>query len=196
MKKVPDIILRAIEPEDLDILYKVENDISLWGVGVTNVPYSRYMLHDYIASAVGDIYTDKQVRLMIENSERKIVGIVDIIDFDPRHMRAELGIVILCEYRRQGYAAAAVHKAISYARQILHLHQLYVFIDEENKISLDFFEKVGFECSATLKDWLFTGKKYKNAVLMQYFYKKTTKNVAGKKNICTFATANETRGFG
>ena len=88
---LPKIKLRAMEPEDLDVLYKIENDTSLWGVGVTNVPYSRYTLHDYIANSVGDIYTDKQVRLMIDNEQGQTVGIIDITDFDPRHRRAELG---------------------------------------------------------------------------------------------------------
>lgn len=169
MKEFPQIDLRAMEPEDLDLLYKVENDVSLWGVGVTNVPYSRYTLHNYIANAVGDIYTDKQVRLMIENQNHETVGIVDITDFDPHHMRAELGIVIQCQYRNQGYATAAVDKAICYARDVLHLHQLYIFVDEENKESLGFFKSVGFRHSATLKDWLFMGDKYRNAVFMQYF---------------------------
>ena len=57
------IHLRAIEPEDLDFLYRIENDVKLWNVGITNVPYSRYALHDYVANASGDIYTDHQVRL-------------------------------------------------------------------------------------------------------------------------------------
>ena len=34
--------LRAIEPEDLDLLYQIENNTELWQVGATNVPYSRY----------------------------------------------------------------------------------------------------------------------------------------------------------
>ena len=40
------IKLRAIEPEDLEVLYKIENDVRLWNIGVTNVPYSKYTLHD------------------------------------------------------------------------------------------------------------------------------------------------------
>ena len=44
MKTLPDIRLRAIEPEDLDLLYRIENDRELWNVGTTNVPYSRYTL--------------------------------------------------------------------------------------------------------------------------------------------------------
>ena len=50
----PSIHLRAVEPEDLDLLYKIENDVKLWNVGATNVPYSRYTLHDYVANASDD----------------------------------------------------------------------------------------------------------------------------------------------
>ena len=66
--------LRAIEPEDLDLLYQIENDQSLWKVGTTNVPYSRYTLHDYIASSSDDIYADRQVRMIVENDEGETVG--------------------------------------------------------------------------------------------------------------------------
>ena len=55
MSQLPSVHLRAIEPEDLDLLYRIENDIKLWNIGATNVPYSRYTLHDYIANASGDI---------------------------------------------------------------------------------------------------------------------------------------------
>ena len=82
--------LRAIEPEDLDMLYRVENDVKLWNVGITNVPYSRYALHDYVANASGDIYTDHQVRLIVENGHKQVVGIADIVDFDPGNRRAEI----------------------------------------------------------------------------------------------------------
>ena len=33
------LTLRAMEPEDIDLLYRIENDRSLWDVGSTNVPY-------------------------------------------------------------------------------------------------------------------------------------------------------------
>ena len=33
------IRLRAMEPEDLDVLYQIENNQKLWDVGTTNVPY-------------------------------------------------------------------------------------------------------------------------------------------------------------
>ena len=96
------IRLRALEPEDLDFLYEMENEESLWEMGCTNVPYSRQVLLDYITTATADIYTDKQVRLIVENEQQEAVGIIDLMNFDPRHQRAELGIVIKKEHQHQG----------------------------------------------------------------------------------------------
>ena len=84
---LPQVKFRAIEPEDLDLLYRIENDRKLWNVGTSNVPYSRYALHDYVAHASSDIYTDRQVRMIIETTEGENVGIVDLVDFDPSNRR-------------------------------------------------------------------------------------------------------------
>ena len=108
--------LRAIEPEDLDLLYRIENDVRLWNVGTSNVPYSRYVLHDYVANVTNDIYADRQVRMMIDNAEGQTVGIVDLVNFDPANRRAELGLIILNDFRRQGYATATLHQICDYAR--------------------------------------------------------------------------------
>ena len=164
---LPTVTLRALEPEDLDMLYHIENDQKLWNIGATNVPYSRYALHDYIAHASADIYTDKQVRLIRENGEGKAVGLADIVNFDPKHCRAELGIIIATPFRRMGYAQAAVAWVTRYAFSQLHLHQLYVVIAADNEPSLSLFRKAGFEQTLSLRHWLFDGSAYHDAVLMQ-----------------------------
>lgn len=168
-RSLPVVRLRAIEPEDLDMLYGIENDTKLWNVSVTSVPYSRYTLYDYIANSKNDIYSDRQVRMMVENGGGEVVGIVDLINFDPKHLRAEIGIVIKREYRNQGYAQAAIGEICDYALNVLHLHQLYALVNKDNPHSLKLFEKTGFSVSSELKDWLFDGKNYHNAVLMQLF---------------------------
>ena len=135
------IHLRALEPEDLDMLYQIENNRELWSVGVTNVPYSRYILQEYIATQKGDIYADRQVRLMIEDSEGECVGIADIINFEPQHMRAEVGIVII----------------------------LYAYVDVDNGPSLMLFKKAGYSRQAVLGEWLYDGRNFHDVVLMQLF---------------------------
>ena len=78
-----------MEPEDLDLLYRIENDRRLWNVGTTNVPYSRYALRDFIAHSTGDIYTDGQVRMIVETAEGEPVGVADMMSFDAKNNRAE-----------------------------------------------------------------------------------------------------------
>ena len=164
----PYINLRAIEPEDLDLLYKIENDELLWDTGLNNVQYSRYILHEYIANSKGDIYTDKQVRLIIEN-DKESVGIIDLIDFNQKNMRAESGIVRQKKHRNKGDGQAAILHIIKYAKDVLHLHQLYAYIDIYNKNSINMFKKIGFTSSLELEDWLYDGEKYHKAIIMQYF---------------------------
>ena len=170
MKSNPTIFLRAIEPEDLDLLYRIENDRSLWNVSATNVPYSRYTLHEYIANSTGDIYADRQVRLMIENGEHDVVGIVDLVNFDPANCRAELGLIIEEPYRQSGYAQAAVEAICDYAVSVLHLCQIFAFIDADNTPCITLFRKLQWNESARLKKWLFDGKDYHDAIVMQRLF--------------------------
>lgn len=167
------VMLRAIEPEDLDLLYQIENNQDLWNIGITNVPYSRYMLANYIASASNDIYKDQQLRLIIENQEGTTVGIIDLQNFDIRHSRAEVGIIIIDEYRKKGYAYEAMQLMIKYCNDILHINQLYAIIDEENNASIKLFRKSGFNHLVPLKQWFFDGETYKDGILAQLFFKKS-----------------------
>lgn len=90
-----DIIrLRALEPEDLECLYQWENDMDLWEVSDTLTPFSLFTLKKYIETCHLDIYTTKQLRLMIERVDTNArIGLVDLYDFDPYHQRAGIGII-------------------------------------------------------------------------------------------------------
>lgn len=176
---MPVVRLRAMEPEDLDALYRIENDRDVWDVGENNVPYSRYILHDYIANASADIYADKQVRMVVENEKGQLVGVADVVNFCPSHARAEVSIVICREHRKKGYARAAIRQIMDYALRTLHLHQLYAVVREDNMPSLNLFSSLGFKSKTVLDDWLFDGKDYHNAVVMQFFCKKVVEKFGG-----------------
>jgi len=155
------IRLRAPEPEDLDKLYIWENDASLWEMGSTLSPYSRYELKQYIADAGHDIYDRKQLRLIIELKETNTaVGTIDLYDFDPHHRRAGVGILIDTAHQRKGYAKNTLQLLINYAFSFIKIHQLYAYIPLTNTPSLQLFEQCGFETIGILKDWLFTTNGY------------------------------------
>lgn len=161
--------LRAIEPEDLDILYKWENDTEIWNLSDRLAPLSLYVLKQYLENAHKDIYESKQLRLIIQlRGEKRAVGAIDLFDFDPFHKRAGIGILIAEKGdRRKGFAKEALEILISYAFDTLKLHQLYCTISSENKGSLELFKQSGFEITGTKKEWLWDGEKFLDEHFLQ-----------------------------
>jgi diamine N-acetyltransferase len=162
------VSLRAIEPEDIELLYSWENDPEIWEVSHTLVPFSKYILALYIKNSDKDIYESKQLRLMIDTSDGKTIGAIDLFDFDPYHSRVGIGILIHnSEDRSKGYASAALELLITYCFDKLNIHQLYVNIETGNKISLALFEKHGFKICGTKKEWIQTPSGWKDEAMMQ-----------------------------
>jgi diamine N-acetyltransferase len=150
------IFLRALELSDVQTLYVFENDTSAWQVSDTVMPYSSFALEQYVLEAVNtDIYTSKQLRLVIcECSNGKPIGLVDLFDFSPKHLRANIGMLIHTDYRKNGYASEALQLLIDYAFTILNLHQLSCTLTPDNIGSIKLFQKHGFILAGTKKEWL------------------------------------------
>lgn len=163
------IKLRALEPEDLEILYKWENSTELWLHGNTIAPYSKYALKKYIAETqLQDIYESKQLRLMVETVDSKItIGIIDLYDLDVRNNRAGVGILIDEKFRNNGYAKQTLEIIKNYAFNFLGLYQLYAYISAENKYSLKLFENAGYHFAGILKNWILENDKYKDVKIVQ-----------------------------
>ncbi len=163
------ITLRALEPEDIELLYTWENNSEIWEVSNTKAPFSKYILAQYIKESVRDIYETKQLRLVIQNEKMKPVGAVDLFDFEPYHLRAGVGILIHnANHRKKGYALDALLALSYYALNILGLTQLYANISSDNQASIHLFEKAGFERAGIKKNWLKTREGWKD----EFFYQK------------------------
>jgi diamine N-acetyltransferase len=171
--KYKNIKLRALEPEDLELLYDWENDETYWSISNTVSPFSKYTLKRYIENSHKNIYESGQLRLMIEQTEDKItIGTIDIFEFDPFHKRAGIGILIADEaYRRKGYASLALTCLIDYCFKTLQLHQLYCNILSDNIVSINLFKKYGFSQSGIKKDWIMTGSGYMDVLMFQLINK-------------------------
>ena len=89
------IILRALELEDIDFLFETENNELYWEVSNTQSPFSKFVLNNYLKNAHLDLYEAKQLRLVVaEKTSGKSVGMIDLFDFEPLHLRAGIGILI------------------------------------------------------------------------------------------------------
>lgn len=152
--------LRAMEPSDIDNLYVWENDPEIWRVGANTAPVSRARLQRFIKEQDYDIYATRQMRLIVE-AEGRVIGAVDIMDFDPQHMRFSLGILIYKKSdREKGYAHEVIEAVKEYGLKTLNLKQIWVEIDDFNKASIAMFESCGFRHCGTRKAWVCYGGEF------------------------------------
>lgn len=162
------IKLRALEKEDLEFIFDIENNESYWEVSSTMTPFSKDILKQYLANAHLDIYEAKQLRLVITDAvSNEHIGLIDLFDFNPQHQRAGIGILILNKYQHKGYATETLKLFINYAFTKINLHQMYANIPLDNSNSIDLFQKMGFKLAGTKKDWLLSDGKYKDVNLYQ-----------------------------
>ena len=167
------IFLRALEPEDLEFIYSIENNEEIWEISNAQTPYSRFLIRQYLENAHQDIYEAKQLRLAICEKDGFIaLGLIDLFDFDPVNQRAGIGIIIRNEeHRNKGVGKEALGLLIDYAFQRLQLHQLYANIDTGNVASITLFTNFGFEQIGVKKDWNRVDNQYKDEALYQLIHK-------------------------
>ncbi|HUI32783.1 MAG: GNAT family N-acetyltransferase [Dysgonamonadaceae bacterium] len=160
--------LRAPEPEDLEVLYKWENDTDIWQYGTAISPYSKFILKQYIADAQTDIFQSKQLRFMIVlQKTNDVVGTIDLYDFDAINSRCGVGIYIDSEHRQKKLATQALSILQNYAFNFLRINQLYALIPRKNKASLRLFQSSGFSKSGILKQWISTQDTFEDAIIVQ-----------------------------
>ncbi|MCD8293607.1 MAG: GNAT family N-acetyltransferase [Prevotellaceae bacterium] len=162
------VYLRAVEPEDLEVLYSLENDPRMWNVSNFTVPYSKYALKHYIESSAYDMFADRQLRLVIVSRQEGVVaGTVDITDFVPLHARGEVGVAVLKEYQGRGYATEALQLLCNYAFRFLFFRQLVAHVVADNTTCLHVFTSCGFEQCGYLKAWWMIEGEPRDVLLLQ-----------------------------
>jgi diamine N-acetyltransferase len=137
----------------------------MWADSDTHNPLSRHDLHQYIENTTGDIYRDGQLRLIIEDSQlsTKIVGCIDLFDFDARNRKAAIGMYIAPDARGRGVGKQAVQLLLDYAFNFLHLRMVYAIISVNNVACSRLYEQMDFLPSSSLRAWTLEG----DAILWQ-----------------------------
>lgn len=188
--------LRPLEPEDLELLYTIENDPSLWDTSNTDAPYSRFALKNYIASSAS-IHECSQLRQIIDlsnssNEPSQPVGMIDLTNYSALNARAEVGITLLKAHRGKGLGSQALQLLEMFAVQRLRIHTLYASISPNNKASLNLFIGNGYKQVATLPRMaIFTRQIPRYGTIHEVFLKKTRRKFGTSQKCCTFALAIE-----
>ncbi|MFL1896465.1 GNAT family N-acetyltransferase [Aquimarina sp. 2-A2] len=165
--KGESVYLRALEPTDLDFLYTIENDEEIWELSSTQAPYSKFLIKQYLENSHQDIYEAKQLRLVICKNDAEVLGLIDLYDFNPKHGRVGVGIVVAnANNRGKGYGSEALRLVIQYSFAYLHVHQLYANVSGNNTRSRTLFEANGFLKVGVKKDW----NRYKDGFQDEILY--------------------------
>tara|TARA_B100000575_G_scaffold167761_1_gene134236 strand:+ start:20138 stop:20644 length:507 start_codon:yes stop_codon:yes gene_type:complete len=165
-----NLSLRALEPSDLDLLYDIENDESLWIYSNTRSPFSKHTLKKFIQNSHLDITEHKQIRLVI-NDDNTSYGFIDLFDYDIINRRVGLGIIIFKEYRSKGIGSTSLKLAEDYLLNFVPIHQIYANISSLNHESIALFEKNGFKLVGLKKDWIYFNNDFNDELLYQKILK-------------------------
>lgn len=169
MTAIPPVRIRPIEPEDLELVYAIENDPSLWDTTSSDAPYSRHVLRKYLSS-MRPVSEIQELRMAIEVGEKgtsRTIGMIDLTDIDFINAKAEVGITLLHNEREHGYGTRALHLVARIAQERLRLHQLYALISERNEHAIKTFINAGYQHIADLPEWHYHDKGYETVRLLQ-----------------------------
>ena len=162
MNTLKKTTLRALEPEDLELLYTIENDSDTWDICSARVNYSRYAIKQYLAQQPPEISTAGEVRLVITDSDTgEAVGLIDLTNYSATNRSAEIGITLLKEHRGKGYGRAAIKTIERYAREAINLRMIYAHtLANSNSVAKNLFLHSNYIPVAVLPEWHFCNGEY------------------------------------
>ncbi|EOC8788917.1 spermidine N1-acetyltransferase [Listeria monocytogenes] len=160
-----DLKLRPLEREDLKFVHRLNNDAKIMSYWFEE-PYEAFV-------ELQELYDkhihDQSERRFILELDGQMVGLVELMEIDYIHRRAEFQIIIDPKFQGHGYAVSATKLAMKYAFHVLNLHKLYLVVDKVNEKAIHVYEKVGFIREGELIDEFFVNGTYHDAIRMCIF---------------------------
>jgi len=157
--------LRPLEREDLRFVHQLDNNASVMRYWFEE-PYEAFV-------ELSDLY-DKHIH---DQSERRFVvecdgdkaGLVELVEINHVHRRAEFQIIISPEHQGKGLASRAAKLAMDYGFTVLNLYKLYLIVDKENVKAIHIYRKLGFMVEGELVHEFFINGEYRNTIRMCIF---------------------------
>ncbi|WP_406706446.1 spermidine N1-acetyltransferase [Sodalis sp.] len=159
------IKLRPLEREDLHFIHQLNNNEMMMRYWFEE-PHEAYVeLKDLYQKNIHNI----SERRFIIDKLGVSVGLVELVDIDHIHRRAEFSILVAPEHQGKGYASVATHLALNFGFMVLNLHKLYLIVDEENNKAIHIYTKLGFKQEGVLLQEFFINGQYRNTLRMCLF---------------------------
>ncbi|EXU73632.1 MULTISPECIES: spermidine N1-acetyltransferase [Erwinia] len=157
--------LRPLEREDLRFVHQLDNNASVMRYWFEE-PYEAFV-------ELTDLYDkhihDQTERRFVVEYEGEKAGLVELVEINHIHRRAEFMIIIAPSHQGKGLASKAVRLAMDYGFSVLNLYKLYLSVDKENHKAIHIYSKLGFEVEGELIHEFFINGEYRNTIRMCIF---------------------------
>ena len=163
---LPRVTLRPLERSDLHFVHVLNNNRSVMGYWFEE-PYESFVELEELYRK--HIHDQSERRFIVENEAHERVGLVELVEIDHLHRRAEFLIMISPDFQQRGYAKAATRSAINYAFRVLNLYKLYLLVDVDNAAAIRVYEGAGFQREGVLVDEFFSDGRYRSVIRMCIF---------------------------
>lgn len=157
------VTLRAVEREDMDLLWDMINDPAIERMtGASPFPVSK----DRQLRWFENYDQQKDLRLMIQLNDGPAIGMIMLTDIDYKNGTAQLHEKIKAspEDRRPGDVYDAMMGFINYAFMEMNLNCLYGTVLENNLLSRKLALKCGLKEEGVLRQRLYKNGKYCNVI--------------------------------
>lgn len=157
------LILRKVTKEDIEDMY-------LYGSDEEVSKYVTWNTHETIADTKGFVefvlnkYENKQVSPWgIEYKEnRKFIGTIDFVWWQPNHKIAEIGYVISKDYWGKGLTTEVAKELVKFGFEEMDLVRVQARCDVENIASARVMEKVGMTFEGIIRKGIFVKGEHRD----------------------------------
>jgi diamine N-acetyltransferase len=182
--KIPpklEITLRPLEREDLRFVHSIDNNASVMRYWFEE-PFETFA--ELSALYEEHIHDQRERRFVVEMPGTMVglaqdaevkpvlnikVGLVELVEIDHVHRRAEFQIIVAPEHQGKGIASRATRLAMDYGFSVLNLYKIYLIVDKENEKALKIYTKCGFQVEGELIHEFFINGKYRDVTRMCLF---------------------------
>ena len=166
------IRLRPLERGDLYFVHRLDNNANVMRYWFEE-PYETF---DELTHLYDEHIRDQRERRFVieygsdEGGKRNnIAGLVELVEIDHIHRRAEYQIIVAPDHQGKGIATRATELALEYGFSVLNLYKIYLIVDVENAGARHVYEKIGFQAEGTLCHEFFINGQYRDVTRMCLF---------------------------
>ena len=157
------LLLRQISPLDVDNIFEYASDTDVTPFVIFETHITKEDSLSFIQFACEEF--EKQSSIIwaiLLKSENKMIGTIDLRNYNSIHRCGEVGYVIGKQYWNKGFVSEAMKAVIDYGFGELNLNRIESHCEHENTGSWHVMENCGMKYEGTLREKVFIKNRFRS----------------------------------